>query len=110
MSKIVCMVPAKGYSERVRNKNLRTLGNKSLVEYVLDTLESVDIPVYLNSDSEDILKMCEGRTCIPYKRDSSLCTDESTNDDFMLDFMLHFTLDFMVEFMVGFMSDCVSGF
>lgn len=81
------MVPAKGYSERVSNKNLRTLGGKSLVEHVLDTLESVDIPVYLNSDSDEILKLCEGRTCIPYKRDPSLCTDEATNDDFMLDFM-----------------------
>jgi CMP-N-acetylneuraminic acid synthetase len=94
---VVFMVPAKGYSERISNKNMRLLGGKPLVKHVLDTLGDLRIPTYLNSDSDAILDLCKGSDCIAYKRDPSLCTDEATNDDFMFDFMNNVKSDFVVQ-------------
>ena len=53
-SKIVAVIPARLGSQRVKAKNLRMLGDKPLIYYMIQTLKKskfVD-EIYINSDSE----------------------------------------------------------
>ena len=52
--KIVAMIPARLSSKRIKNKNLRLINNKPLVQYIIDTVKrakKID-SIYLNSENE----------------------------------------------------------
>ena len=80
---IVAFIQAKGYSERVPNKNLRKLGDKPLfLHALLNARNSKSInKVVIDSDSEEILSLgCEyGAT--PLYRPSNLTSNSTTGDD-----------------------------
>ena len=52
--KKIAMIPVRLGSKRVKNKNLRLLGNKPLVAYVIEAAKKANIfdEIYLNSESE----------------------------------------------------------
>ena len=56
MPRLVALVPMKGHSERVPNKNLRTFNGRPLCHWVLTTLRAVPEvdEVVVNTDSEEI--------------------------------------------------------
>lgn len=58
MQKVVALVPMKGHSERVSNKNLRSFAGEPLFYRILQALErSKTIKgVYINTDSEEIAR------------------------------------------------------
>ncbi len=86
--KKVAMVPIKLNNERLPNKNIKLLGNKPLVQYILDTLLSV-------SGIDKIYVFCSDEAIIPYlppdveflKRDKSLDLPESNFTQFFDAFM-----------------------
>ncbi len=57
--KIIALVPARGNSQGIKNKNLKKIKNKSLVELTLSFINNLKFIDYkiLNSDSEKILKI-----------------------------------------------------
>ena len=81
--KKVIMIPARSGSKRIKKKNLRLLSGKPLIAYTMETAARTGLPVYVNSDCNIILSLAKNYGCIPYKRDKSLCTDSSTNDEFI---------------------------
>jgi CMP-N-acetylneuraminic acid synthetase len=56
MEKVVALLPMKGNSERVKNKNMRPFGDNPLFHCVASTLESSDLisEIIINTDSEEI--------------------------------------------------------
>lgn len=77
--RLLAIVPARGGSKRLPNKNLSVLNGKPLMWHTLEAVNFGDTSVILSSDSEDILNI--GRkygniTCL--KREKKLATDEST--------------------------------
>ena len=52
--KIIAMIPARMGSKRVKNKNLRLINGKPLIQYVLDTVKNLTIfdEIYINSEHE----------------------------------------------------------
>ena len=54
MNKIICMIPARMGSKRVKNKNLRLLGNKPLIQYAIEAAVNSNIfdEVYVNSEDK----------------------------------------------------------
>ena len=52
--KVIAMIPARLGSKRVKNKNLRLLGNKPLISHVIETAKDSNIfdDIYINSESE----------------------------------------------------------
>lgn len=56
MQKVTALVPMKGHSERVLNKNLRDFSGEPLFFRILQTLEKAENveSVYINTDSEEI--------------------------------------------------------
>ncbi|MFC6940464.1 cytidylyltransferase domain-containing protein [Salinirubellus sp. GCM10025818] len=56
MARLVALVPMKGHSERVPNKNLRSFNGRPLCHWVLNTLNAVSAvdEVVVNTDSAEI--------------------------------------------------------
>jgi len=61
IKKLVAIVPMKGHSERVPDKNIRIIGGKPLFYWILNTLThcSTVEQVYVDTDSKKIAKMCK---------------------------------------------------
>ena len=56
LDKVTALVPMKGISERVKNKNVRSFCGSPLMCVILKTLTSIDIidKIVVNTDSEEI--------------------------------------------------------
>lgn len=90
--KIVAMVPARLGSKRVPKKNLRYLGDKPLIFYIVETLKKVKEKglieeIYINSESEIFGRIANELDVKFYKRPEFLSTDSATNDEFAEDFL-----------------------
>lgn len=73
------LLPMKGHSERVKNKNLRNFNGKPLFYYVLNTLMRCEYVsgVYIDTDSEEIAKQvkCFFQDVHIIERPLELCGD-----------------------------------
>lgn len=97
--KIVCMIPARIGSKRVKKKNLRLINNKPLISYVIEKAKKIRYfdSIYLNADSKIFEKIAKKYSINFYKRNKSLATDKSTNDEFMLDFLNNIDCDIVIQ-------------
>jgi CMP-N-acetylneuraminic acid synthetase/quercetin dioxygenase-like cupin family protein len=97
--KVVGMIPARLGSKRVKNKNLRLINGKPLIEYVLETIKKLDKfdEVYINSEDEIFSGIAEKYSFKFYKRSPHLSTDKATNDEFAYDFLKNVECDVLVQ-------------
>ncbi len=97
--KIVAMIPARAGSKRIKNKNLRLINGKPLIEYVLDTIGQVDIfdEVYVNSEDEIFSGIAKKYSMSFYKRPPHLSSDTATNDEFAYDFLRNVECDVLIQ-------------
>ena len=77
--KILCIIPARGGSKTIKNKNLLTLGKKNLVQHVIDYAKSVPHldKIILSSDSKKILKIGDIHKIDTIKRTKRNSKDQS---------------------------------
>ena len=87
--KVVGMIPARLGSKRVKNKNLRLINGKPLVQYIIDAAKGSELidEIYLNSESLKFAEIADNSGINFYHRDEILASDSATNDDFSLDFI-----------------------
>lgn len=79
--KILIFIPARGGSKGIKNKNLVKIGKKKLIDYTLDTVESLrgNFFTLVSTDSKKILKHCADRGLYSsYLRPDYLSKDNST--------------------------------
>lgn len=97
--KIVAMVPARMGSKRVKNKNIRLINGRPLIEYVLSAIDKTDIfdEVYINSEDEIFSGMAEKYSMKFYKRPPHLSSDTATNDEFAYDFLKKIDCDVLIQ-------------
>ncbi len=83
------MIPARLGSKRIKNKNLRLLGDKPLIQHVIDTIKEVKLfdKIYINSESDKFAEIAEKNNINFYKRPENLSSDNATNDEFVRDFL-----------------------
>lgn len=97
--RIVAIVPAKGTSTRVPNKNAKIFAGKPLFLHVLDTLlkcNTID-EVYLDTESEENIKLAEGRKHKIFKRDPSLATNSTDGNLLLLNESSYIYADIYVQ-------------
>lgn len=96
---IVCMIPARLGSRRVKNKNLRLLDGKPLVCHVADKARAAGVfaDIYINSEAEIFAPLCAQYGVKFYKRPLDLASDTATNDQFVQDFIDHVPCDILVQ-------------
>jgi len=99
MKKIIGMIPARLGSKRVKKKNLRLIGGKPLISYVIEAALDVKYfdEIYINSESDIFSEIAEKYNISFYKRPSDLSSDTATNDQFALDFVNHIKGDILVQ-------------
>jgi len=80
ISKFIGVVPARGGSKRLPNKNLKLINDISLTELsIIESIKSKYLTeLILSSDSDEILDLGKQYKIILDKRDQSLARDEST--------------------------------
>jgi CMP-N-acetylneuraminic acid synthetase len=77
---IICIIPARGGSKGVKNKNLIKIGDFTLVERALFTAIGVSRleRIIVSSDSDEIIKLVnQYGEYAPFKRPPELATDEA---------------------------------
>lgn len=83
--KFAALVPMKGHSERVKNKNLRKFGDKPLLCHVLQALHESEYvsKIYIDTDSDEIARMAMERfeRIEIIKRPAKLCGDMVSMND-----------------------------
>jgi len=99
MSKIKVVIPAKINSIRVPKKNIKLLGGKPLVSYMIETCKKVfpskDIYVYSNSD---ILKEIANRYEIQFLKESDeLASPDTLIDDAIYDVLCRLECDYLIQ-------------
>ena len=97
--KIICMIPARIGSKRIKKKNLRLINNKPLISYIIEKAKKCKLfnEIYLNSDSIIFEKIAKKYGINFYLRDKKLASDKSTNDEFTSDFMQKITGDIIIQ-------------
>lgn len=83
--KFAALVPMKGHSERVKNKNLRKFGDKPLLCHVLQALHESEYvsKIYIDTDSDEIARIATERfeRIEIIKRPAKLCGDMVSMND-----------------------------
>lgn len=93
--KILGLIPARGGSKGVPNKNIKLLGGKPLICYTIEAaLQAVEIDkLVVSTDSENIAKIsAETGANIPFLRPAKLATDRSPS----IDAVIH-AVEFLAE-------------
>ena len=86
MVKVVAFLPAKGSSERIKNKNTQLLDSKPLFMHTLEKLTSCDFidEVYLDSESKRIFEMASHINSKKLKRDKNLAKNSTDGNQLLL--------------------------
>jgi CMP-N,N'-diacetyllegionaminic acid synthase len=82
---IIALIPARGGSQRVKNKNIRQLSNKPLIGYTIESaLKAKNIDrVIVSTDNHEIAKIALGYGAeVPFLRPEKFATADSTEFDF----------------------------
>ena len=87
--KIVAMIPARVDSRRIPKKNLRYLGDKLLIEHIIDTCKSAGCfgNIYINSPDDILRKIAEKNNINFFHREIWNKNRVETNDDFTHQFL-----------------------
>ena len=78
---IICVIPARSGSERIKNKNLIRINNITLIEYtILHALKSklIDRNIYVSSDSKEILDIANKYNVKGILRPKNISTSNSS--------------------------------
>jgi len=83
---MIAIIPARGGSKGIKNKNLQLVGDKSLIRRAVETCnqsKSVE-KVYVSSDDENILQEAKKSGALAIKRPKNLSDDFSTSESAIL--------------------------
>jgi CMP-N,N'-diacetyllegionaminic acid synthase len=84
--KVVAIVPAKGTSLRVKNKNMQKIGDLTLIERKIKQLMDSKLidEVYVGSDSVEILEIASRMGAKPLLRDAYVCDEARASANEMI--------------------------
>jgi len=93
------MIPVRMGSTRVKNKNLRLIDGKPLVQYIIDAASESSMldDIYVNSESTQFKGIAESSGIKFYQRPEDLSSNKATNDEFALDFINNIECDILVQ-------------
>ena len=87
---LVAVIPARGGSKRIKNKNLKNFKGKPLIQWTIETaLNSKYIKkLIVSTDSHEIVKVSEKfGAIVPYMRPKNLALDNSPTIELVLDLL-----------------------
>ncbi|GMH90922.1 hypothetical protein TrVE_jg6121 [Triparma verrucosa] len=96
--RIICMIPARAGSERLKLKNLRLIAGKPMIQYAIETAKNSEVcdRVVVNSDSQVFAEIAEANDVEFYLRPKFLGSSETKADDVVYNFMSNYPGDLLV--------------
>jgi CMP-N-acetylneuraminic acid synthetase/regulator of RNase E activity RraA len=93
--KVVAIIPAKGSSERIKNKNIRLIDGEHLVVRAIRRAKDSHIfdEVWLDTDSEEIAALCNHLNCKVMMRDKKLASNKTDGNQLLLNEIKHIDAD-----------------
>ncbi len=87
MAKVLSVVCARAGSKGLKNKCLKCIDGKMIVEYAIEYSLSLGplIKTVVSTDIKEVINFCKKNNIEYIKRDSSLCRDESRIEDTLVD-------------------------
>ena len=87
MSKVLSVVCARAGSKGVKNKCIRMIGQKMVIEYAIEYSLSLgeNVRTVVSTDITKVMDFCEQRNIEFIDRKSELCTDGSKIDGALAD-------------------------
>ena len=85
--KVLVVIPARGGSKRLPNKNIKLLNNKPLIEYTIDAAKKVfkNNEICVTTDSKRIKEIAENSGLkVPFLRPKKLAQDTTSSQDTIL--------------------------
>lgn len=80
--KFLALIPARGGSKRIPNKNIRVLGGKPLINWSIETASEVEsiVDIVVSTDSAEIAEIARAAgALVPWLRPAELATDDSSS-------------------------------
>lgn len=89
--KVFALIPAKKKSKRLRNKNLKKIKGKTLIEITLSIAKKINFldEVFVSTNSKKIINISRRLKCRTLTRPEILCSDNSDMDDVISHFINH---------------------
>jgi len=86
----IAVIPARGGSKSIKNKNLKIFNGKPLIQWTIELAKKAKISrVLVSTDSEEIKSRAEEAGAeVPFLRDSKLATDEMPIEPVLADLLL----------------------
>jgi CMP-N-acetylneuraminic acid synthetase len=83
---LIAIVPVKKKSRRLKNKNLKKIYNKTLVEITIDQLQSIKdfTEIYVSTNCKKTIQIALKKKCNVIIRPDHLCKDKSKANDVIL--------------------------
>ena len=87
MKNIIALIPARGGSKGIKNKNLKKVGRLNLVERAIEVAKKTKIfqKIILSSDKKNILKYADKYKILKHDRPKQFAKDESNISQTILD-------------------------
>lgn len=87
LNNVLVVIPARGGSKGVPNKNIKLLNRKPLIHYTIEAAQEVfnDSQILVSTDDEKIKAVAEEKGLnVPFLRPNELATDHSSTHDVLL--------------------------
>jgi CMP-N-acetylneuraminic acid synthetase len=88
LNNILFIIPARKNSIRLKNKNIRKIGGRTLVQWSIDfalNLKNYILDIVVSTDSEKIIRISEENSILFIKRKKHISTKDSKSEDVILD-------------------------
>lgn len=97
--KIICMIPARLGSQRLKQKNLETINGRTLVELAIIKAIKTDVfdEIWVNSESDVIGKFASNLNVGYHKRPEALANNVATSEDFVYEFLKCHDCDYVIQ-------------
>ena len=86
--KLYCVIPARGGSKRIKNKNIATFNKKPLIYYSINAAKKTKLfkKIIVSTDSNRIKYLSEKfGAVVPFKRTKNISDDKSLSIDVLID-------------------------
>ena len=83
-SNLIVIILARANSKRLKNKNLKLIGRKTLVQKAIEIPVSLGITTVVSSDSRKIRKIAKTYGALPHTRNKKLSKDQTTSEEVVI--------------------------
>ena len=97
--KVICMIPARMGSQRLKKKNLCKLNGIPLITHAIRKANQVKYfdEIWINSEHDDFKRIANNENVLFHKRPPSLAENNATSEDFIYEFLKNHECKFLIQ-------------